>query len=565
MNGKNYKCVGLIIKNRSLAVVEVESKKGIPVVTNYAKVVLEEGIVENDCFILNKEGFQEAIKKLFSDGVGGPIKTKFLHVSLSEEKVFSHQITVFKDKVNDAEYIKEVAKDYVPIELNQAVFDYKIVHENPNQKTVTINFVATQDRIVKPLLETLREIGIEVTAINVDIYCLIKSFHNSLNKGEGSYLLVNMEPSRDLLAVVSADDHVFDIVSKNTQREIIDRLKALLNLSTEEEVKQLLINTRSGKGLNEAQIPIVKNAFQEYMADLSKKINQLIGMAQASETIEIKRVYLTGLFSGLLGAEEMLSSLLPEVPIKKGLQFLEIPLEIEGDALEGIGLCLNGFLPDNKNNFNLLPEEKMDEIRFARISPKIKIVSFILTALLIILTLITGKSAAANYLNYQVSSREVIILNEQTLNPYITQLARTEQTLKQSRDQILLLIKDSVPVSQIIRDLDTYNSNDIEIININYDDAGSSESANISLRAKTSDRDVTEEFVSKLEASSNFERVNSPISNLVGKGERFVNISLYINKTNVIDAFETLMNEPSRSLPGKPSEETIIDEETTNE
>ena len=184
MTIKNHKCVGLIIKNRSLSVVEVESKNGIPVVTNYSKILLEEGIVENDCIILNKEGFQEAVKKLLADGVGGPISTSTLHVSLPEEKIFSHQITIFKEKVDDVEYIKEVAGDFIPIELSQAVFDYKAVHEDPSGKTVTINFVATQDRIIQPILETLKEIGLEVTTINVDIYCLIKSFHNSLNQGE---------------------------------------------------------------------------------------------------------------------------------------------------------------------------------------------------------------------------------------------------------------------------------------------------------------------------------------------------------------------------------------------
>lgn len=555
MTNKNHKSVGLIIKNRNLSVVEVENKNGTPVITNYAKILLEEGIVENDCIILNKEGFQEAVKKLIAGGVGGPIKTNTLFISLPEEKIFSHQITVLKEKAEDVGYIKEVAEDYIPIELNQAVFDYKVIHEDPKGKTVTMNVVATQNGIAQPIIDALEEIGLEVTKINVDIYCLIKCFHNALNEGEGAFLLVNMEPARDFLAIVAPDDHAFKEVSKGMRDEMMDKLKALLGLSNDDELKKLFISTRRGAGMTEEQKTIITSSFKEYFEDLSNKIRQLIESTQSEEAIEIKRIYLTGMLSALPGMEEMLSHLLPEIPIKRNIQFLEIPLEIEEDALEGIGLCLNGNLPDDKNNYNLLPEERREEMCFKKICPKVKFFSTILALLLTLLTIKLGIDTAGSYLNYRISSREIVILNEQTLNPYISELARQKQAQKQSNSQILLLMNDSVPVSRIIDDLDTYNRNGVTMINFEYRDLASAENAEISLKAKTVNRDVTEKWIAALQESGHYENVISPLSNLVGKGERFVNISLTLNKAKTVESFENEIIETitkEDDLPNSP-------------
>lgn len=547
MTNKKIKCVGLVIKDRSLSAVEVEKGKSGPTVTNYSKILLEEGIVENGCIILNKEGFQEGIRKLMTNAIGGSINTDSVLVSLPEEKVFSHQIEIPSEKIKDVEYIKETARDSIPIELNQAVFDYKIAHENPDEKTVTLNFVATQNSVAEPIIEALKEIKIDVTEINIDINCIIKSFHNSLNQGEGAFLVANMKLERDLLAINSADDSVVKIISKGERNEITKKLKALLNLSSTEEVQQLLLGVRQGKELVEEQKVSIKNSFKPYLDDLANKIRQLISAAQNEGPLEIKTIYLTGILSALPGVEETIANLLPGVPIKKTVQYTEIPPEIEGDALEGIGLCIDGLLPNDKNNFNLLPQTKKDEINIAKITPKLQFFAAVLALLFMTLTISTGIKTAKNYLNYRISSQEVVILNEQALNPYTTQVAKIKHEMKQSNAQILSLLNDSVPVSHIIQDLNEYNRNGITMVNISYNDMISGPNSDIFLKAKTANRNETEKFVAELEAGQLYSEVESPLSNLVGKGERFVNIGLTVDKTSVIESFEnptdTLTNE----------------------
>ena len=539
MTKKNHKNVGLIIKGRSISAIEVQVKNNIPAITNYSKILLEEGIIENDCIMFNKESFKEAVKKLLAKGIGGPFNIKNLFISLPEEKAFVHQITVPKEKANDDEYIKKAANDYIPIELNQAVFDFKTVYDNPGEKTVTVNVVAMQSSIVQAIIDALKEIKLEVTLINIDIYCIIKSFHNFLNRCDGSHLLINMEPARDLIAIVSEDDRVKKIVSKEERSNITDKLKSLLGVANNEELKKVLTDIRHGANLTEEQKTSIKNSFEHYFEDLSNKIREIMEIVGEEGISEIKGIYLTGVLSALPGTEEILGNLLPDIPIKKNIEYTEIPLEIEEDGLEGIGLCTNEVLPDKKNDYNILPEIRKNEIGFRQVYPKIKLLNITLAVLLILLTVKVGIGTASSYLNYRLSSREVAILNEQALNPYITQTVQEKQAEKNNYNQVLLLTNDSVPVSSVIRDLDSYNKNGVSLSGFNYKDTISSEKAEVDLRAVINNRETTEKFINSLKTGGHYSEVISPLSNLVGKGERFVTVGLTVDKAKTIESFET--------------------------
>lgn len=558
MGKKKFKCVGLIIKDRSLAAVEVENNKNGPSITNYSKILLEEGIVANGCIILNKESFQEAVKKLLSNGVGGPIKTDEILISLPEERVFSHEIEIPREKVNDADFIKVAARDFIPIELNKAVFDYNVIGENTEAKTLNVNFIATQNSIAESIMKALKEIRLNVVRLNVDINCFVRSFHNSLNQGEGDFLVVNLNIEQDFFAINSEKDGITKLICKADKKEMIDKIKALHNLSTTSEVEELLIKFRKGEGLTEEQRTELKVSFREYLERLKTKIRQLVSAAEAKSEVEIHNIYLTGIFSGLPGVEESVAELLPDIPIKKGVTYTEVPVEIEEDALQGIGLCLGNTLEKDKGCYNLIPQNKKDELNLARVSPKIKILSMVLSLLLIVFSIQIGLKAARNYLDYKITSQEVSIYNEQALNPYVTQVARIKQQKKQNESQILSLLNDALPVSILMSDLNVYNTNGLTMVNITFNDNPALNTSDISVRAKTSNRDETEKFIASLEESPLYSEVDSPLSNLVGKGERFISVGLTVDKEVIIESYRAQFEaaQESAKTPSNPQEVT---------
>lgn len=125
----------------------------------------------------------------------------------------------------------------------------------------------------------------------------------------------------------------------------------------------------------------------------------------------------------------------------------------------------------------------------------------------------------------------------------MTNIAKTRKQLEQAQNQILSIINDSIPVSTIIKDLDVYNKNGVTLVNLRYSDPEAEDSSQVTLRAKTISRIETENFVDDLEKTDLYSLVVSPLSNLVGKGERFVNLTLIINKDNVIKVFNEEITE----------------------
>lgn len=530
--------VGLIFTTSGLSAVEVKYENGQVVVTNYAKLDLAEGILERKCILVDEVAFGEAVKKLFETGVGGPIKTENVLISMPEETIFSHRIAIPKEKIDDIEFIKEAAKDFIPINLAEATFDYKSVSEN--EKEVTINFVATQNSIIEPIIIALKTIGIKVVGVGISDNCLLRSFHRELNKTEGDTFVLHMNSEHDLVSINKVNGGTYKQIL-NDRVQLVEKLKAMLNLSSNEELQTLLINTKKGQGLNDTQKNELKVGLKGYLEALRIKIVHLINAVSAPESIQLKNVYLTGEFSAIPGVAELLNELFPELPIKTKPELTEIPDEIESDVLEGIGLCMKGIIINDKDDTNLLPKKHKEQLNMAKLTPKIRNYALMTMVVLVMLVLKMGISTTSNYLKYQISSKEVVLLSQQSLNPYLTQIARNKQEMLQQQNQLFAILQDSLPVSHLIDSLNEHNRNGIALVNVVYNDRESENESFISIRAKADSRPETEAFVEKLEQNEAYKEVLSPLSNLVGKGERFINITVTVDKPLAIQSYANSM------------------------
>ena len=118
---------GLEISNSALTAVELTyGKNGLKVV-NFARVELESDIVEDDSIIVNPEAFKAALMKLLREGYAGPFSSRNVIISVPEEKTFAHHLCIPNEHRHDDKYIMQLAKDFIPIELGEAVIDYKFL------------------------------------------------------------------------------------------------------------------------------------------------------------------------------------------------------------------------------------------------------------------------------------------------------------------------------------------------------------------------------------------------------------------------------------------------------
>jgi len=537
-NNNLKKCIGIILSSRTLVAIEMINKKGNPEVLNYSKVILEDDIVENNSIVIDPERFKEALKQLLANGTNGPIKTKQIFAILPEQSTFEHHIVVPQEKINDIEYIKAVATDYIPIELDDAVFDFVKTEEDKEKKETTLRFIATQSSIVKPLISILKEIGLEVIGIKIDVDCLLESFTTPLNHNEGDIFVLNMDTERDLISLAQKNGKEHRLILRRDQKEIIEALKSVLRLNTDQDYHEICLKLKRGEKLPDDQAKNLKIEIAHYTENLEKQIRNVIRISKSEEDISISKVYLTGLLSGLPGIREIIEKIFPNVEIKNQVEFAQLPEEIERDLLEGLGTYLSELEQMGSANINLLPETKKEELSIAPLIPKFKRYFFIISILLGILILRMGIMTTSTYISYRIKAQEAIILNEHALNPYLMSIAKLTQERQRLHDQILSVLDNAIPVSILMESLDEKNKEGINYQNISYTSDSATNEGRIELQAEIENRQKTEAFVESLEADSLYSEVISPLSNLLGKEERLVRIDLSVNEEEVTSVFE---------------------------
>ena len=491
MFSKKKTCVGLIISSHDIVAIEVSNNKNTPEVTNYSKIELEENVVESNCIVAQPDKFKEAIKALLKGAQQGAIKAKEVFLAIPEENTFSHQLSIPKKHINNVAYIKEEANDFIPIELDEAVFDFKVTDHKSETGKIQLKFIATQNIIVESLTKALKEIDIEVIKVDVDIDSLIRSFTSTLNKNEGDILLINIGKTKDLVAICDKDENAYRVISRKSEEGI-------------------------------------------QMSEIKERVEKLIQVASADKELEIKRVYLSGSAEEIAGIQEMLNSVLPGIEVKNGVEFAQIPKEIENEILIGIGICINLIQGNKKKDFNLLPENKKEELSIAPIIPKLYRILIIVMIILIFPLIRVSIESARNYIEYEVKTREVVILVEQSLNPYLTSIAKLKTERKQVQQQILAVLGDSIPVSELMKSIDKNNTDNVNLLNVSFRDGGQDSDSKIVLTAEVANRETTEELVEYLENESIYKEVNSPLSNLVGKGKRLVKIDLTVDEEELL-------------------------------
>ncbi len=153
-----------------------------------------------------------------------------------------------------------------------------------------------------------------------------------------------------------------------------------------------------------------------------------------------------------------------------------------------------------------------------------------------------------------MKSQELIILDEQSLNPYLTEIAKMKQEEDQFKQTIDAMLSDSIPIQNIAAVLDEYNEPGLGLLNVSYQNDSKAHMSQIRLSAEIENREKTEAFVDNLERSGLFEEVISPLSNLIGKESRVVRIDLILDNQRVIEFFESLSQPTEAETPSEEND-----------
>jgi type IV pilus assembly protein PilM len=537
--GKPYKnTFGLAISNSVLTAVELDYGKAGLRILNYSKVELEPGIVEENCIIINPQIFKDSLLKLLLEAKNGPITSRNVIIPICEEKTFSHYLNIPREYAGNEEYIEIAAKDFIPIALDEAIIDYKQVKNKPDEKNATLHFVAVQKTIINPLIKILEEAGLNVMAVDTIKNSAIRSYENRFHKNEGDFMIVNISMEKSILNICASTGFRYDIDVNVGGRHFDEKLKEILQIPTIKDIHSLLMQFHADKNsLKPEQYESIQKGLKKCFEPFIKKSIELVKAVENQQEFKLKTIYLMGCHSCIPGLKEIFIKTFPKVGIKDKLEYIELDETTELFYINAIGSALRAILPEaDENDVNLLPAKKKYELYIAKTAPAIRRYLFGFTVLFGVFLIFSGVLTTKAFTAYRVSSQQAKLLEEKTLNPYLTETAKAKQHKTQLESQMITILKDSVPGSQIMKKIDSYNLDGKNMINAAFTIVNNKE-IDMRLRAKTVSREETEKFIVELETDPYYLEVISPLSNLVGQGERFVNMDLKLNAVSVIDDF----------------------------
>lgn len=245
----NPKSFGLEIGNSSLKLAKVRKKLGSFRLVSFNESNLSKGIIEKGEVKKEKE-LVESIKKLISGTRGEKIDTKYVSLSIPEEKVF---IKVIKmpymtgKELETAVYFE--AENHIPLEINKMYLDFEILKKDKTSKEILI--MAVPKNIIDSYLSVLEKSGLKPIIFESES----SSSCRSLAKDKDSFFLVDIKKDKVIFSVFKKGFVRFSVSSYRDvlSKSIVDETKEYLDYYPSEKEIEKIVVSGSEKDLKEAQ------------------------------------------------------------------------------------------------------------------------------------------------------------------------------------------------------------------------------------------------------------------------------------------------------------------------
>lgn len=384
MSYKTIHAFGLDISDSSIEMVVLNKKRKVLVAfrENLPFGVVSAGKIKD------KEALAEILLKI-KEKVGKKLVTENVIISLPETNVFAHILSVPRSLVYDAKVILKLAQEHIPLNLNEAIFDYKIINDKIlNKREKKVFFVAAEDKLIYDYLEVLNKVQLKPIAIDIDPNSITRALipekkknykkvviekkkkvkENKDEKKETENLDATSETieidlptaeimvdigDKNTLATIFFDNFAFPSISlpiagQTFSKIILEKLKTRDFEEAEKLKRKLTINSADYKKIEED--------FTQNIQKIISEIKSLITYFEKSNEAKVKTMYLSGGGSHLIELKNIfqtefnleIKTAIPEVIVNKEME--------EEYFLNATGLALRGISKDPVTaDINLLP------------------------------------------------------------------------------------------------------------------------------------------------------------------------------------------------------------------
>ncbi len=327
----NPKSFGIDISDRSLKIVKLKKKRGVFDLACWGETEIEPGIIEKG-EVKDKERLAQEIKKSLTNLKGDSLKTKYVIVSLPEEKTFLQVVQM--PKMKEEELKKSVfyeAENYIPLPVEDVYLDcqeIKPIQNSIDHLDVLIN--ALPKKIVDPYVFSLKKAGLSPRVLEIESQAIIRAL---VKNGTSPFplLLIDFGRSRTsfILFVGRSLRFTFStsLCSENVTNEISKKMN--LNFRGAEKIK---INYNLKNRDKDKKSKRVFNTIEPTLIELLSQTKKYLDFYKShashehlplSEGGTVKKIILCGGGANLKGLDNYISEKL-EIPVEVGNPWINI-------------------------------------------------------------------------------------------------------------------------------------------------------------------------------------------------------------------------------------------------
>lgn len=268
---------GVDINDLSLRLVKLEKKRGRVNLVSFNQMKIRPGVVKEGV-IQDKEALTKIIKFAAETAHGKKLNTKYVVVSLPEEKSFSQVIRM--PEMTEEELKLAVpfeAENYIPLPIDEVYLDFQVIKLNENDSNhihLLINVMPKS--IIDSYVECFKKAGLIPCILEIESQAIVRT----LLKKEESFLpviFIDFGETKTSFIIFSGNSIRFTSTIPISSKQLTDKIAEDLKISQEkaEELKR-----KYGLTKNTDKKYDIKGAIEPILDELVLQIKKYIGFYQ---------------------------------------------------------------------------------------------------------------------------------------------------------------------------------------------------------------------------------------------------------------------------------------------
>ena len=383
---------GLDISDLSLKIIKLKKKRGISSLASFGEAEIKPGIIKGG-EIKDEEKLAQIIREAIKKVRGEKLKTRYVVVSLPEEKAFLQVIQMPKVPEEDlrSAVIYE-AENYIPTPIEEVYLDYQIVppvYDHLDHLDVLI--AALPKKTVEPYLSALKLAGLQPKVLEIESLAIARALIKDgittqpillidLGATRTSFIIFSGKSLKFTTSIPVSSTNFSEIISKNLGVTLAEAERLKIKHGLEEKIK---INIGDEKTNIKKERGKIFEALIPALIDLVQQIKRYLDYYQTHASHEhlppttfqknnsnkhkpqkvvgglppdgkgISKIYLCGGGANLKGLCELLSLEL-KIPVEMGNPWVNILIKEKKEVPElsfeeslkyttALGLALRGI------------------------------------------------------------------------------------------------------------------------------------------------------------------------------------------------------------------------------